>query len=265
MHGPLVPFVPATDRTFLAASATLFVGGVVLTVAWSLSTGAMPMPGGWTMSMAWMPMPGQTWVGAAASFLGMWTVMMVAMMLPSLVPMLLQYRRAVRRQGRSHLGWLTALAGLGYFFVWALVGLIAFPLGVGVTAVEMSDARIAGSVPTIVGLAIVSAGWIQCTTWKMRQLACCRAPVRRDACLAADGPTAWRYGWRIGLHCTRCCASLTAILFAVGIMDLCTMVAVALAINIERLAPAGELAARMIGAAAIVLGLYLLAQASALG
>jgi hypothetical protein len=42
----------------------------------------MPMPGGWTMSMAWMRMPGQTWPGAAASFLGMWVVMMVAMMLP---------------------------------------------------------------------------------------------------------------------------------------------------------------------------------------
>ena len=44
------------------------------------------MPGGWTMSMVWMRMPGQTWPGAAASFLGMWVVMMVAMMLPSLAP-----------------------------------------------------------------------------------------------------------------------------------------------------------------------------------
>ena len=44
----------------------------------------MPVPGGRTMSMAWMPMHGQTWPVAAASFLGMWVVMMVAMMLPSL-------------------------------------------------------------------------------------------------------------------------------------------------------------------------------------
>ena len=57
--------------------------------------GEMPMPGGWTMSMAWMRMPGQTWPGAAASFFGMWIVMMVAMMLPSLVPMLWRYRQAV--------------------------------------------------------------------------------------------------------------------------------------------------------------------------
>jgi predicted metal-binding membrane protein len=49
--------------------------------------------GGWTMSMAWMRMPGQTWPAATASFLGMWVVMMVAMMLPALVPMLQRYAR----------------------------------------------------------------------------------------------------------------------------------------------------------------------------
>jgi predicted metal-binding membrane protein len=43
----------------------------------------MPMPDGWTMSMAWMRMSGLTWASTAASFLGMWVVMMVAMMLPS--------------------------------------------------------------------------------------------------------------------------------------------------------------------------------------
>ena len=59
--------------------------------------GEMPMPGSWTMSMAWMRMPGQTWPGSAASFLGMWVVMMVAMILPCLVPMLWRYRQAVGR------------------------------------------------------------------------------------------------------------------------------------------------------------------------
>jgi len=60
--------------------------------------------------MAWMRMPGQTWPGAAASFLGMWVVMMVAMMLPSLVPMLWRYRQAVGRTGDPRLGRLTTQA-----------------------------------------------------------------------------------------------------------------------------------------------------------
>ena len=92
-----------SDAAFVGVSALLFAGSTTLTIVWcaSMSAMGMPMPGGWTMSMAWMRMPGQTWLGAAASFLGMWIVMMVAMMLPSLVPMLWRYRQAVdRRQPR---------------------------------------------------------------------------------------------------------------------------------------------------------------------
>ena len=62
------------------------------------------MPGGWTMSMAWMRMPGQAWPAAAAMFLGMWIVMMVAMMLPYLVPALWRYRQAFAATGETRLG-----------------------------------------------------------------------------------------------------------------------------------------------------------------
>src|SRR5678809_138736 len=95
--------------------------------------GAMPLPGGWTMSMAWMRMPGQTWPVAAATFLGMRIVMMVAMMMPSLVPMLRRYRRAVG-MGAPRLGRLTVVVGLGYFAVWTMVGVAAYPVGVGLAA-----------------------------------------------------------------------------------------------------------------------------------
>jgi len=90
----------ASQRTFFGVSALLFAASAAVTIVWCASMsamGEMPMPGCWTMAMAWMRMPGQTWPGAAASFLGMWAVMMVAMMLPSLVPMLWRYRQAVGR------------------------------------------------------------------------------------------------------------------------------------------------------------------------
>ena len=86
--------------------------------------GGMPMPGDWTMSMAWMRMPGQTWPGAAASFLGMWLVMMVAMMLPSLIPALRRYRRAVGGTETTRLDRLTALVGVAYFLVWTALGML---------------------------------------------------------------------------------------------------------------------------------------------
>jgi predicted metal-binding membrane protein len=101
----------ASQRAFFGVSALLFAASAALTSVWCASMsamGEMPMPGGWTMSMAWMRMPGQTWLGAAASFLCMWVVMMVAMMLPSVVPMLQRYRQAVGRTDKTRLGRLTA-------------------------------------------------------------------------------------------------------------------------------------------------------------
>jgi len=123
----------ASQPAFFGVSALLFAASTAVTIVWCASMsamGEMPMPGGWTMSMAWMRMPGQTWPGAAASFLGMWVAMMLAMMLPSLMPMLWRYRQAVGKTGETRLGRLTALVSIGYFFVWTVFGMAAFPLGV---------------------------------------------------------------------------------------------------------------------------------------
>ena len=130
----------ASQRAFFGVSALLFAASVAVTIAWcgSMSAmGEMPMPGGWSMSMAWMRMPEQTWLGAAASFLGMWIVMMVAMMMPCLIPTLWRYRQAVASQGETHLSWLTLLVAGGYFFVWTLFGIVIFPVGVGLAELEM--------------------------------------------------------------------------------------------------------------------------------
>ena len=165
------------SQAFFGVSALLFAASAAVTIVWCASMsamGEMPMPGGWTMSMAWMRMPGQTWPGAAASFLGMWVVMMVAMMLPSLVPMLWRYRQAVGRTGETRLGRLTALVGVGYFFVWTVFGMAAFPLGVALAAIEMQQPALARAVPIAVGVVVLIAGSLQFTAWKARHLAWCR-------------------------------------------------------------------------------------------
>jgi predicted metal-binding membrane protein len=252
----------ASQRAFFGVSALLFAASAAVTIVWCASMSAMaemPMPGGWTMSMAWTRMPGQTWPGAAASFLGMWVVMMVAMMLPSLVPMLWRYRQAVGRTGETRLGRLTALVGVGYFFVWTVFGMAAFPLGVALAAVEMQLPALARAVPIAVGVVVLIAGSLQLTAWKARHLACCRVAPGRGRTLPADAGTAWRHGLRLGLHCSYCCAGLTAILLVVGVMDLRTMAVVAAAITVERLAPAGERVARAIGAVVVGAGLFLIA------
>jgi predicted metal-binding membrane protein len=256
------------SRAFLGVSALLFAASAALTILWCASMsamGGMPMPGGWTMSMAWMRMPGQTWPGTAASFLGMWAVMMVAMMLPSLVPTLWRYRRAVGRAGEPRLGRLTALVGAGYFLVWTVFGMAAFPVGVALAAVAMQEPALARAVPIAVGVVVLIAGSFQLTAWKARDLARCREAPARGHTVPADAGTAWRHGVRLGLRCSRCCAGLMAILLVIGVMDLRAMAVVTAAVTAERLAPAGERVARAIGAVVIGAGLLLIARASGLG
>jgi predicted metal-binding membrane protein len=257
-----------SERVFFFVSALLFAVSAAVTIVWCASMsemGGMPMPGDWTMSMAWMRMPGQTWLGAAASFLAMWAVMMVAMMLPSLVSMLWRYRQAVGKTGEMRLGRLTALVGVGYFFVWTVIGMAAFPLGVTLAAVEMQQPAMSRAVPIAVGAVVLIAGALQFSAWKARHLCCCRELPGRGCTLPADAGTAWRHGLRLGLHCSRCCAGLTAILLVVGVMDLRAMAVVAAAITVERLAPAGERIARAIGVVAVGAGLFLIVRAAGLG
>ena len=258
----------ASQRAFFGVSALLVTASAAVTIVWCAgmsAMGAMPMPGGSTMSMAWMPMSGQTWPGAAASFVGMWVVMMLAMMLPSLAPMLWRYRQAVGRTGETRLGRLTALVGAGYFFVWTVFGMAAFPLGVALAAIEMREPTLARAVPIAVGVVVLIAGSLQFTAWKARHLACCRDAPGLGRTRPADAGTAWRRGVRLGLHCSQCCVGLMAILLVIGVMNLRAMAVVATAITVERLAPAGERVTRAIGAVAVGTGLFLIARAAGLG
>ena len=255
----------SADRAFSGVLALLFGASTAGTIVWCASMSAMagmPMPGGWTMSMAWMRMPGQTWPGTAASFVGMWIVMMVAMMLPSLIPMLRRYREAVTGAGPARRGGLTTLVAAGYFVVWTALGVAAFPIGVALATVEMRLPSAARAVPITVGLVVLVAGFLQLTAWKARHLDCCRDAPARGRPLPGDTGTALRHGVRLGIQCSLCCAGMMAILLVVGVMDLRAMAVVAAAITVERVAPAGARIARAIGAVAVAAGLLLVARAA---
>ena len=257
----------ASDRTFFGVLALLFAASTAATILQSASmpsTGGMPMRGG-MMSMTWMRMPGQTWPGAATSFLGMWIVMMAAMMLPSLAPMLSRYRQAVDGLGEPRLGLLTALAGAAYFLVWAIIGIAVFPAGAVLMSAAMALPALAGAAPLVAGLVVLAAGLVQFTPWKARRLACCRAMPGREHALPPNAGAAWRYGLRLGLHCAACCANLTAVLLVLGVMDLSVMVLVTAAITAERLGPPDIRIARSIGAVLVLAGLLFAARAAGLG
>lgn len=251
----------ASQRVFVGASVLLFGLSTAATIAWGTSMsamGEMPTAAGRSVSMAWIPICGRTWLETGASFLGMWAVMMIAMMLPSLMPMLARYRATVQPTDRTSLGGLTMWVGAGYFFVWTAFGVAVFPAGAAIAVAQIRIPALAMAAPLATGAIILLAGLLQFTRWKSRQLACCHATPAHGLPLSSDVRTAWRHGLRLGLGCVRCCAGLTAVLLVAGVMDLWAMATVATAIGIERRVPDGQW---FVGIATGCAGAFLIARA----
>jgi len=163
----------------------------------------------------------------------MWAVMMVAMMLPSLMPALRGYR-------------FTNAAGFAaaYFGVWILAGVVIYPVGLGLAVLEMRMPALARIVPEMAAATLAVAGIVQLSAWKARQLDCCRSAP--PCAMTTRG--GWRRGITLGLRCCACCAPLTAALLVAGVMDLGAMACATAAISLERLAPRGRAIARVSGA-----------------
>ena len=187
--------------------------------------------------------------------------MMVAMMLPSLTPMLWRYGQSIGAAGATRLGWLTSIVGAAYFVVWAVVGMIVFPLGVALAASLMRKPALARVVPIVVGAAVLIAGGLQYTGWKARHLAFCRNTLGCGHTLAADAGSALRHGLRLGLHCSHSCTGLTVVAIGLGVMDVRVMAAVTAAITAEHLAPAGVRVVRITGTLGVAAGLLLIVRA----
>src|SRR5262245_51173308 len=142
--------VSAPAAEFIAACVVAFVASVSATIYFCGSMCCeMDMPGGWKMSMMWMRMPGQTWAASATSFQLMWLAMMVAMMMPSVLPMFLNTKRAPVP--------LSVMAA-GYFTIWLTLGVGIYALGVAFAAAAMRWEILSRAVPVLSGAASIVAG-----------------------------------------------------------------------------------------------------------
>jgi predicted metal-binding membrane protein len=151
------------EHAVLAVSSLLFAASATLTIVWCAlmsAMGGMLIPGGWTMSIAWMRMPGQTWARAATSLLGMWVVMMVAMMLPSLVPMLSRYREAVTSAAETRLGLHCSYCSAGLTAILLVMGVMDLRvMAVVTTAITAERLAPAGErMARAIGVLVVCAG-----------------------------------------------------------------------------------------------------------
>lgn len=226
------------------ATALVFFASAVGIVVWCRSMAHMPgmeMPGQWTMSMAWMRMPGQGWLEAGATFVAMWALMMVAMMMPVLALEL----RGMRLKAAGVLA-------VGYFGVWTAAGVVIFPFGVAFAQLTMHSEVFSRVTPVLSALTVLLAGGLQFTSWKARLLSCCHR--EQHCCKGLTMDSALRAGARLGLRCLYCCASLTAVLLVIGVMDLLAMALITIAISAERLMPAAGRTPRLIGVALLLFG-----------
>jgi len=236
----------ARPTTFIGICVLLFVMGVsVIVYSYHSMAGEMEMPGGWTMTMMWMRMPGQTWSASGLSFLFMWLPMMVAMMLPSALPMFLRTKR----------GWISlCYMACGYFIIWLAAGILIYIPGVAVGELTMQSESFSRVVPFLLSAWLIVAGVIQFTRWKMTRLMRCRSQFGcATSCLRKE--TSFRLGCKQGAACCICCIAPMTIQLALGIMNSFVMIAVAFIIAAEKLFPRPKITACLVGIAAIVAGI----------
>lgn len=213
-------------------------------VAWAVTvTQARVMGNGpGTMGLALLP------------FLGLWVVMMAAMMLPSVAPVAVLWTRSISgvSTGSERVARMSLFL-TGYLLAWAACGAVAF-------AALAGAGRLLTASPTAakwLGVTIfITAGIYQLTPWKDWCLRRCRSPI--GALMYYIGFRGRGRDVRVGLHhgatCVGCCWGLMILMIAVGVMNVAVMAALAAVISAEKLWRHGKPFGQAVGVLLVVIG-----------
>jgi predicted metal-binding membrane protein len=201
-----------------------------------------------------------TELGALGWFLGVWVVMMAAMMLPSVSPTVALYARMVRRRAPA----APFLFAAGYLATWTAAGVVAyglFELGRSL----LGDALAwDGAGRWLAGGTLLIAAAYELTPLKDVCLAKCRSPLGFLLGSWRDGSWgALSMGARHGAWCVGCCWALMASLFALGVMSLAWMAFVAGLIALEKTLPLGRSITWATAALLLALGVAVIAAPDA--
>jgi predicted metal-binding membrane protein len=193
----------------------------------------------------------------------MWATMMVAMMLPSALPTILIFHRAVRNdpQVSSPARRMIAFAA-GYIVAWSVFSIGAALLQWGLAEAALLSPMMVSASPWLGGALLVVAGIYQWTPLKYACLRHCRSPLAFLAEHWRPGmPGALRLGLRHGLFCVGCCWALMLLLFVGGVMSLLWIGGIMAFVLIEKLAPYGAQGGRLSGIALVLAGAWVLSTA----
>lgn len=205
-----------------------------------------------------------SWDASHLAFLTvMWSIMMVAMMVPSVTPMVMMFSTVNRKRLESDRRDLLPIGifVLGYLIAWAV-----FSVGAGLAqwslhAATLLSPMMTSTTPILGGLLLIAGGVYQWTPLKYACLVHCRTPMSFLL-------TSWRPGRRgalimglqHGLFCVGCCWVLMALLFVAGVMNVLWVGAIAAFVFLEKVAPRGELIGRAAGVLLVLAGLWVLTQ-----
>jgi predicted metal-binding membrane protein len=200
-------------------------------------------------------------LGGFGWFLGVWVVMMAAMMLPSVAPTVALYSRMTRNRSAV----LALMFVGGYLVTWAVAGLAVFAVGAVGSAVAGTSLEWNHAGRVLAGVTLLVAAGYQLSPLKDACLGKCRSPLGMLLGSWRDGELgAVRMGMKNGAWCVGCCWALMASLFALGVMSILWMAVVAGFIAIEKTIPWGRPATFGTAIVLLALGVMLLAAPSAI-
>jgi predicted metal-binding membrane protein len=200
-------------------------------------------------------------LGTLGWFVGVWVVMMAAMMFPSVSPTVALYSRMTR----SSEPLVPLVFAGGYLLTWTAAGLVAFGIS------DLGGALIGDQLAWnnagkwVAGSVLVVAALYELTPLKDVCLAKCRSPLGFLLGSWRGGPPgALQMGAKHGAWCVGCCWALMAALFALGVMSIAWMAFVAALIAAEKTLPWGRLATWGTAAILLVLGVLLITNPEAI-
>jgi len=182
------------------------------------------------------------------AFIPVWTLMMAAMMLPSVAPVAILYKRSITDNRIARL----AVFAASYIVVWGLAGLPAFAIAAALWSVSMDHPQITRYIAAGIFLVL---GLYQVSPLKDRCLSHCRSPFSLLMHYANfHGPLRdLRAGTHHAIYCLGCCWALMLALVVAGLMNVLVMVVLAAVILIEKYWSRGPAFSRAVAAAAVVL------------
>lgn len=177
----------------------------------------------------------------ARLFAAGWTLMTVAMMLPTSLPLIVMFHRMVR--GRKTAAWLVALLVGGYLVVWAFSGVLLQTVN-GLLQAGIAQVNWPGNAAWIGSAVLLAiAGLYQFSSLKYACLDKCRTPMSFLMARWQGGREsvqALRIGAEHGLFCVGCCWSLMLLMFVVGAGSLVGMLLLGVVMALEKNLPWGR-------------------------